>query len=198
MPTPTPIGKIVKSTTHVDYVCQVYGPGEVSSPPDPEDYAFGTFVRIGLDSGGYLVGLICDTVLVNPEFGHLGPRLSPPADLEIFSPDYLNERAVLVAIVTVGQVTTGGDVRQNVPLLAATLGAMVEKMSDDEVRNFHRANGELLLAYAPRLLATREPLIPHLLLRVTDQLIGLFPEQARQLAVLRSHLAWKTVIMPAG
>lgn len=93
-----------------------------------------------------------DTILMNPEFGHLGPvlpvlagpgrpaegpRLSPPVDLGIFSPDYLNERAVLVAIVTVGQVTAGGDVRQNVPLLAATLGAMVERMSDDEVRNFH-------------------------------------------------------------
>jgi len=93
-----------------------------------------------------------DTILMNPEFGHLGPvlpvlagpgrpaegpRLSPPVDLGIFSPDYLNERAVLVAIVTVGQVTAGGDVRQNVPLLVATSGAMVEKMSDEEVRNFH-------------------------------------------------------------
>ena len=138
MPTSTPIGKIVKSNTHVDYICRVFGPAEVASPPAPEDYAFGTFVRIELTTGAsYLVGLIYDTILMDPEFGRLGPRLSPPADLEIFSPDYLNERAVLVAIVTVGQVTAGGDVRQNVPLLAATLGAMVEKMSDDEVRNFH-------------------------------------------------------------
>jgi hypothetical protein len=214
MSTSRPIGRIVKSNTHVDYVCRVLGPAEVASAPAPEDYAFGTFVRVGLAAhDSYLVGLIYDTILMDPEFGHLGPvlpvlagpgrpaeglRLSPPADLEIFSPDYLNERAVLVTIVTVGQVTTGGNVRQNVPLLAATLGAMVEKMSDDEVRSFHRANGELLLAYAPRLLAAGEPLIPHLLLRVTDQLIGLFPEQARQLAVLRSHLAWKTAIVPAG
>ena len=43
------LGKIAKSNSHTDYVCQVYGPGEVETPPIPADYAFGTFVRIPLD-----------------------------------------------------------------------------------------------------------------------------------------------------
>ena len=61
------IGKIVKSNTHVDYVCQVYGPGEIEPSPAPADYAFGTFVRVGLaDSHSYLVGLIYSTILMNP------------------------------------------------------------------------------------------------------------------------------------
>jgi hypothetical protein len=208
------IGRIVKSNSHVRYVCRAYEAGEVASPPHAEDYAFGAFVRIGLPAGeGHLVGLVCDTVLMNPEFGHLGPvlrpaeepRSSPVADPETFSPDYLDERAVLLTVVAVGQVAIGGEVRQGIPLPAATLDAPVEKMPDEEVRSFHSLpGGALSLAYAPRLLATGEPLMPHLLLRVVDHLAGIFPDQSgsltgvRQLAVLRGSLAWKAAIGPMG
>jgi hypothetical protein len=202
------IGTIVKSNSQVDYVCRVYGAGEIASPPRPEDHAFGTFVRTGLAAGeGYLVSLVCDTVLVNPEFGRLGPvlrpaegpLLSPLAAMENFSLDYLDERAVLVALVAVGQVAAGGEARQGIPLPAATLGVVVEKMPDEEVRDFHTSpGGGLLLAYAPRLLASGEPLMPHLLLRVVDHLAGMFPGQSRQLAVLRGNLAWKTAVAPLG
>jgi hypothetical protein len=202
------IGKIVKSNTHVDYVCQVFSVGEiVEPPPSPEDYAFGTFVRVGLSDdaaqgalgSSYLVGLIYSTILMNPEFGNLGPRLSPPADLEVFSPDYLREQATLVGVVAVGQVTSGGT-HQGVPHLAATVGASVTAMTADEVRDFHTpASGDgPALAYAPLLLAQGDPLIPHLLLNVINRLEDLFPSQARQLAVLRGNLAWKTVVAPAG
>ena len=203
------IGKIVKSNTHIDYVCQVYGPGEVSEPaPAPEDYAFGTFVCADLSTqvagtdkapATYLVGLIYSTILMNPEFGNLGPRLSPPADLEVFSPDYLREQATLVGVVAVGQVTPGG-VQQGVPRLAAAVGAEVTVMTAEEVRTFHRppAGSGLALAYAPLLLAQGDPLVPHLLLNVIGRLSDLFPEQARQLAVLRGNLAWKTAVTPVG
>ena len=192
------IGKIVKSNTHVDYVCQVYGPGEIESAPLPADYAFGTFARIGLADGhSYLVGLIYSTILMNPEFGNLGPRLSSPADLEVFSPDYLREQATLVGIVAVGQAVRSR-ASQGVPPLAAAVGATVETMTAEEVRDFHRTGGGLSLAYAPLLLAQGDPLIPHLLLNVVNRLSDLFPDQARQLAVLRGNLAWKTAVMPAG
>src|SRR5437588_4072646 len=44
------IGKIVKSYSHINYVCQVYGPREVEQMPAPADYAFGRFVRIAVRS----------------------------------------------------------------------------------------------------------------------------------------------------
>ncbi|MFZ1769266.1 MAG: hypothetical protein WAU00_08720 [Caldilinea sp.] len=44
----TPIGKIVKSNSHIDYVCQVFGVGETPLPPTPEDYCFGAFVAVEL------------------------------------------------------------------------------------------------------------------------------------------------------
>src|SRR5205807_4401333 len=90
------IGKIVKSDSHINYVCQIYGPREVEVEPDPSDYAFGRFVRVAVRSGPsddpntqldlalgksqepitYAVGVIYDTILLNPAFGSLGPRLS--------------------------------------------------------------------------------------------------------------------------
>jgi hypothetical protein len=200
------IGRVVKSNTHVDYVCQIDNPGEFPASPSPEDYAFGTFVRVGLsadiDEAGlqsYLVGLIYSTILMNPEYGSLGPRLSSPADLEVFSPDYLREQATLVGIVAVGQVTPEG-VRQGVPRLAAAVGAEAVPMAADDVRAFHtpRSGAGLALAYAPLLLAQGDPLVPHLLLNVVNRLADLFPDQTRQLAVLRGNLAWRTAVTPVG
>src|SRR5204862_264341 len=43
------IGKIVKSDSHINYVCQIYGPREVEVEPGPSDYAFGRFVRAAVD-----------------------------------------------------------------------------------------------------------------------------------------------------
>lgn len=87
-----PVGKIIKSNSHIDYICQIYGPGEVEAPPTSADHAFGTFVRIPLDgTANDLVGLIYDTQLFNPDFGSLGPCLSPTPDLAAFFPDYLAE-----------------------------------------------------------------------------------------------------------
>jgi len=193
------IGKIVKSNSHVDYVCQVNNAGEFSSCPLPQDFAFGTFVRVELSGdAGYLVGLIYSTILMNPEFGSLGPRLSPSADLEVFSPDYLREQATLVGVLAVGQVANNGSVHQGVPLLAVAVNAAVETMPPAEVRHFHESAGGLSLAYLPRLLAQGDPLISHLLLKVVGQLSELFPDCTRQLGVLRGNLSWKAAVTPAG
>ena len=50
--TPMRLGKIVKSNSHNDYVCQIDGPGDVPAHPAAEDYAFGTFARIELEESG--------------------------------------------------------------------------------------------------------------------------------------------------
>lgn len=192
------LGKVVKSNGHVEYVCQICGQGEISSPPSPDDYAFGTFVRIALPDEASLVGLVYDTILMNPEFGNLGPRLSPPTDLEIFSPDYLREKVVLVGLVAVGQMGADGSVLQGVPRVAADVDATVQKLSEAETKYFHKGTPGPRIAYASFLLAQGQALTPHLLLRVIEQLEELFPRESQSLSVLRSNLAWKAVVTPAG
>ena len=84
----------------------------METPPARENYAFGTFVRVELGNDRWLVGLVYDTMLFNPGFGRLGPRLSPEPELAVFSPDYLNEKATLVGITAVGMMDAAGNVGQ--------------------------------------------------------------------------------------
>lgn len=194
------IGKIVKSNSHVDYVCQVYGIGEVDVAPAPTAYTFGTFVSIELENdAGSLIGVIYNTLLMNPEFGSLGPRLSPRSEVEIFSPDYLAETATLVGIFAVGAVDAGGRTVQGVPPLAAAVNCPVRRITGGELRDFHsNGNGRLNLRYAPLILAQNNPLAPSLLIAVIDQLAALFPANSAQLNVMRNNLAWKSMVQPAG
>jgi len=197
------IGKIVKSNSHVDYVCQVYGFGEVPKPPTPSDYTFGTFVAAELDSYGTgnqrLIGLIYNTLLMNPEFGNLGPRLSPRTEVEVFSPDYLAETATLLGVTGIGWVNGAGAVHQGVPALAATVNCPVRLLDDDEIIRFHAdGSGQPQLRYASLLLAQNNALIPPLLLSVIDRLGTLFPASRSRLAVMRNNVAWKSIVQPAG
>jgi hypothetical protein len=196
------IGMIARSNSHTDYVCQVYGLGEVEAAPTPSDYDFGTFVCIPLDSASdALIGLIYDTVLLNPDFGNLGPRLSPAPDLAVFSPDYLAEKVTLVGITAIGTLAPDGTATQGVPPLAAQIDALVERMDDDAIRRFHRpvgGNQGVQIGYAPLLLSLGSPLARFLLLNVVDRLVALFPDQTAHLSVLRGELVWQAVIGPVG
>ena len=200
---PQPVlGKIVKSNAHTDYVCQIYGLNEYDPVPEPEQYALGTFVKIELAPGEqgapYLVGLIYDTVLLNPEFGRLGPRLSPESELISFTPDYLSERAVLVGITAIGRVRANGEPIQGVPRLAAKNDALVRGISPEEIVHFHTATRKLDLAYLPLLVKLDNSLAYHLGRIVLLRLMDLLPDYRDALDVLEDDLGWLTQIGPLG
>jgi len=192
------IGKLVKSNSHTDYVCQIYGHGEIENPPSNQDYAFGSFVEIELGEYRKLVGLIYDTQLFNPDFGRLGPRLSSEQDLAIFSPDYINEQAILVGIMVVGSISIDGRVMQGVPDVAAKNDAMVEKLSEEEIMAFHHANPGLYMDYISVLLSHQSPLAIFLVQKTLAKLLDLFPDQEKIINVLLDDLTWKTQICQLG
>lgn len=202
------IGKIVKSNTHIDYVCQVYNAGEFDPCPEPADYGFGKFVSIQLSGSSTtgatpeiadsLVGVIYNTLLMNPDFGNLGPRLSPRHELEIFSPDYLEETATLVGIIALGWVNVQGESHQGVPALAATVNDQVRLLDDEALYAFHRFDGKVSLRYMPVLLSQNNPLVFPLLINVLERLELLFPEQQDRLTLVRNNLAWKSIVQPSG
>jgi hypothetical protein len=233
------IGKIVRSESHVRYSCQIFAPGETATPPAPGDYAFGSFVRIPLragpdaadavappatdvlpslrPAGAWAVGLIYDTILMNPAFGAMGPRLSNDAQVELFSPDYVVERAVLVSVLLLGTVERGADGRMRVyhgvPALAPDLGALVSPLGDASVRAFHEFADEgadaagvagatgrpyLHMGYLPHAVQQDNTLLPMAILRVTERLETLFPERRALLSIVRRNFAWRLKVQSAG
>lgn len=193
------IGTIVKSNSHISYLCRVYGRLETDTVPEPEDYAFGTFVTLApTDDETRLIGVVRDTVLLNPDYGNVGPRLSPPSQNAVFAPDYLNETGILVDILVLGY-ELHGRARHTVPPLAAQIGTAVETLDDADVHEFHRdARGKFVMGYYPQLLVRNDPIVGILLLTVLERLEPAFPDQARVISVLKNNLAWKTRVVPAG
>lgn len=194
------IGTIVKSNSHISYMCRVYGKLETDAPPRPDHYAFGTFVSFEPveDSSVRLVGVVRDTLLLNPEYGNLGPRLSSDEDLAVFSPDYLNEKGVVVDILVLGWLE-GGRAHHTIPPPAAQVGTRVETMDDALVHDFHRdARGRFLMGYLPQVMMRNDPVIASLLLAILERLEPAFPDQKRVIGVLKNNLAWKARIVPAG
>src|SRR5256886_1204877 len=230
------IGKIVKSDSHINYVCQIYGPREVEVEPGPADYAFGRFVRVAVRSAltdtpdtriveralgksqepvTYAVGVIYDTILLNPAFGSLGPRLSNETQVELFSPDYISEKAVLIYVMVLGMmeqrpVTSNQleilSVMHGVPLLSLELGSEIETMTDEEVRAFHffmnpddpDKGTYLHMGYIPHIIAQRNSLLPMVTLRIIDQLELLFPENLSVLSIVKRNFAWKLKVETTG
>jgi hypothetical protein len=230
------IGKIVKSDSHISYVCQIYGLREVEVEPSPADYAFGRFVRIAVRSGQsddsassldialgisqdpvtYAVGVIYDTILLNPAFGSLGPRLSNETQVELFSPDYIAEKAVLIYVMILGMMelrrTSNGtleflSVMHGVPLLALELGSEIETMTDEEVQAFHffcdtvgpdPQHAYLHMGYLPHIIAQRNSLLPMVTLRIIDQLEHLFPQNLALLSIVKRNFAWRLKVETTG
>ncbi len=78
------IATIVSSNSHVDYVARVIGALMSLSRQKPNDYGFGSFVSIDAGIGDELVGVVYNSILVNPDYAQFGPRLSGQNELETF------------------------------------------------------------------------------------------------------------------
>ncbi|HCI80510.1 MAG TPA: hypothetical protein DHW02_12560 [Ktedonobacter sp.] len=235
------IGKIVKSESHINYVCQIFGPNEAVQRPRPEDYAFGRFVRVAIRSeqpddmydslmhyehganqtpNTYAVGVIYDTILMNPAYGVLGPRLSNETQVELFSPDYISEKAILIYVMILGVIEQDAQdeqtasqlssITQGVPLLSLELDSEVETMTDEEVAAFHffsdpvnasiQGDGQpyLHMGYLPHVISQRNSLLPMVALRIIDQLERLFPQNIALLSIVKRNFAWRLKVETAG
>src|SRR5207247_3376011 len=121
-----------------------------------------------------------------PAFSSLRPRLSNKTQVELFSPDYISEKAVLIYIMVLGMVEQRTNSQgkaeilstmHGVPLLSLELGSEIEIMDDEEVRAFHffsdpdRADvagqkAYLHMVYLPHIITHHNSLLPKITLRL--------------------------------
>lgn len=194
------IGKIVKSNSHIDYLCRVNDTLDTPQPPGLADYTFGRFVRMivppGQQPSDHIVGIIYNSQLVNPEFGNYGPRLTTPPDQNaVFSPDYVNEQFTLIGILLLGWLNGNGGIHR-IPPTVIPLNITVETLPEDEVRTFHlNDRNNLHLNYYSHVINHAGKLGPQLMQNILEQLNRLFgADYQPTLDILKDTLSWQVTM----
>jgi hypothetical protein len=187
------IAKIVSSNSHIDYVGRVIDSLDVAAPPAPDDYGFAQFVSLPIEENQEIIGVIYNSMLVNPEYSSFGPRLSPKPELGSFSPDYLNEQGFLIGILLLGITDKTNEITHGVPRRVVPAGQDVFKVEPREIRKFHTdANDCLQIHYYSQVVAHAGLFAVPLLEAIIEQLSLACSEADKQrLGVLKQTLAWQ-------
>jgi hypothetical protein len=195
----TEIGQVIGSNSHIDYVCEIYADVDRREPPGPEDHEFGQFVyatkRIAGESRVF-VGVIYDTILVDPEQGRSGPSLAQPDKQDVFNPSYVEEKQVLTGVALLGHagVEDGDlvDVSHSIPRQSLEVDDVFRKLSEEDFEGFHRFGGEVQLQYYQRVLDVAGGFAEDILSQILDRLKQSFSEEREALDVIQRNLEWET------
>ncbi len=187
------IAQIISSNSHIDYVGRVVDELDVENPPTSEDYGFAQFVNLPLADETEIVGVIYNSMLVNPEYASFGPRLSPKPELGSFSPDYLNEQGFLIGILLLGVKDNAGKITHGVPRRVVPAGQAVYKIQTADVKNFHTDENDCLqIHYYSQIVAHAGLFAVPLLEAIIEQLVlDCREEDKKRLGVLKQTLAWQ-------
>ncbi|MCA1625498.1 MAG: hypothetical protein LC778_17220 [Acidobacteria bacterium] len=187
------IAKIVSSNSHIDYVGRVIDSLDVAEPPSPEDYGFAQFVSLPIGENQEIVGVIYNSMLVNPEYASFGPRLSPKPELGSFSPDYLNEQGFLIGILLLGVTDETNKNTHGVPRRVVPPGQGVFRIKANEIRKFHTDSNDCLqIHYYSQVVAHAGLFAVPLLEAIIEQLsLDCSESDKQRLDVLKQTLAWQ-------
>jgi hypothetical protein len=189
------LGNVVKSNSHCDYIVQLDDDMEVCSPPLPDDYGFGSFVKLETQERHWAVGLIYNSQLFNPAYLNAGPRLVSQPD-PFFTPDLIRETRTLLWIVLIGTLEQRSDGTygcQGIPTVVVPVNTPVYCMADAEIYAFHRsAEQESQFCYYSHLLRCGGVFASQLTEQVLARVSPLFEGgDRRALDILRKELCWK-------
>jgi hypothetical protein len=196
------LGKVVKSNSHCDYVVQLDDKMDADQPPQPDDYGFGSFVKLEEHTGDrhWAVGLVYNSQLFNPMFLNMGPRLSSEPD-PVFTPDLISETRTLLWTILIGTLEQqDGQVfgLHGIPKVVVPVNTPVHTMSSQEIHQFHRNLAQRpQFCYYSLLLRCGGTFAAQLTEQVLQQLINsqLFTgSDERALAVLCKELSWKNTL----
>lgn len=187
------IAKIVGSNSHIDYVARVIDELDVNKPPASDDYGFSTFVSVPIEPDTTIIGVIYNSMLMNPDYANYGPRLSPAPELGSFSPDFINERGCLIGILLLGSIDGKDEIIQGIPNRVIPAGQEVEKCDNGTIAKFHSDKAQRLqIHYYSQVISHAGNFAAPLL----ENIIGILKtdcsdEDQKRLDVLRQNLTWQ-------
>lgn len=190
------IAKIISSNSHIDYVGRIIDQLDFTAAPSAEDYGFAQFVSLPVNDDDRIIGVIYDSILINPDYSNYGPRLSPRPDLSSFSPDYLSEQGVLIGILLLGSIDKNDKITHGVPRRVVPAGQDVVKIEPSEVKKFHTdAKDCLQIHYYSQIVAHAGLFAAPLLEAIIEQLkLDCTGDDAKRLNVLKQALAWQRTV----
>jgi hypothetical protein len=190
------LAKIVKSNSHVDYVGRVIDVLDADEPPDASDYGFAQFVSMPLSEGAQIIGVIYNSLLINPEYGNFGPRLSSVTDNSVLSPDYLNEQGTLLGILLLGWRDRSGKNHHTVPRRVIPVNQDIYRLADEDVRRFHLdSEGRIHLHYYSQIMTHAGSFSASLIETIIEQLEpACAPDERQRLCVLKQALVWQRTV----
>jgi hypothetical protein len=186
------LGKVVKSDSHCDYIVQVDDEMEVVTPPQPEDYGFGRFVKLDTSERHWGVGVIYNSQLFNPMYLSTGPRLTTAPD-PLFTPDLLRDTRTLLWVVLLGTQTDPTYGWQGIPRLVVPVNTPVTTLTAAEMRAFHLdQNQQPQFSYYSHLLRSGGAFASQLLEQILSEISPLFQgSDRRALEIILKELTWK-------
>lgn len=192
------LGKVVRSNSHCDYVVQLDDEIDVRSPPQPEDYGFGCFVKLETEARHWAVGLVYNSQLFNPTYLNTGPRLLSEPD-PLFTPDQIRETRTLLWTVLIGTLEKIDTVRwgvQGIPRIVVPVNTPVCTMSQGEVHSFHlNQEQQPQFCYYSHLLRSGGSFAGQLIEQVLQEIGPMFAGvDRRALEILGKELAWKHTV----
>lgn len=191
------IAKIVSSNSHIDYVGRVIDELDVAAPPAPDEYGFSKFVSIPLDETREIIGVIYNSMLMNPDYANFGPRLSSAQELGGFSPDFINEQGCLIGVLSLGSKDKNGKITQNIPTRIIPAGTEIFAAETEKIKAFHTdENGKLQIHYYSQIIAHAGAFGVPLLESIIEGLgeNGCSDDDKKRLVVLKQSLAWQRTV----
>lgn len=187
------IGKIIKSDSHINYKCRIYGVFESNEELNQTDFRFGQFVKIEAFDNIEVIGIIYNSQLYNPEYGNFGPRLSTPSsNNKVFMPDYIEETAIILDILLVGWIENNQN-NQEIPPWVIPLNSEVKLLTSEETKLFHiKPNGDFNISYYSLLLSNTGNVAFQLIMNIIKNLkINAKYPQLDKLELIQQHIQWQ-------
>ncbi|MFC6939148.1 hypothetical protein ACFQE8_04110 [Salinirubellus sp. GCM10025818] len=195
------IGTIVNSNSHIDYTVEIFNERDRERPPQPHERAFGqpVFIHKPIDGTEYaIMGVIYDTMLVDPDQGRSGPRLAQD-DQPTFTPGYVEERTTLAGVTLLGYATVAEDgaiesPSQRIPPWTLAVDDFVYQCPDGVIHAFHTVDDQLQLAYIERLRDVAGSLGAEVTLALIERLREFVdqPDHQRVLDVIEKNVRWQS------
>lgn len=187
------IGKIIKSDSHINYKCRVYGMFESNEELSQTDFKFGQFVKLNAFENIEVIGVIYNSQLYNPDYGNFGPRLSNPSSHNnVFMPDYIEETAIILDILLIGWIENNEN-KQEIPPWVIPLNTEVKLLTSEETKSFHiKHNADFNISYYNLVLTNTGNVAFQLMINIINALKkDANQSQLDKLNIIQEHIQWQ-------